>query len=405
MWRSHSSHERSETEYLDQAIKRIETDEHLRKHADAAIDAAAHQEPLFAQGLSTPQDVRYHAEGPYLRDHLQLMLMGLFAIEEGKLHLIDIEEFRRVKGYEGELEELEEIIKEKFSFFKAFILCHDVAKFVAMTFSSPVGSKGEQLGFNTPRLHQFDEIAHERVKMREEYLRLYNEFAKANSGESPADTQAQFYLTYQINVHYPHHSRKIHAPVYLDFLDRFCVANELPENQHALLEDMIVHHMEFNTVFNKVSPSQIGRFIHLANKRGYDADDFLDVMQGCLFLDAVLGSKRLAPHGYWHDSEVLMNCLKSEHDWTPWRRGHKLKQLEKSEKRRRLAIFKEVGLDGISLMDLLELDPGPEFGITLRRIHAAAQGKGDMPSFGKDCDRVIEERMGEYYKRLFKQGE
>jgi len=405
MWRFQSVHERSETEYLDQVIERIEGDEHLRGHADALLHGAATQEPLIAQLLTTPQDIRYHAEGPTVRDHLRLMLTGLYALAEDKLHLIDIEEFRRMKGYEGEIEELEEIIKENIGFFEVFTLCHDIAKYSTMTFSSHEGSRGAELGFHSPRTHHFDEAAHERAQMRDRYLELYREFSAMHPTAPDKEVQAQFYLTYGIAVHYPHHARRIHAPVNEDLLDRFCTAHKLPSRDRDLLDDLISHHMEFNSEFHALRPSAIGRYAHLASRRGYDADDFIDLMQGCLFLDVVIGSKRLAPHGYWHDPTPLINCLRSEHDWAPHRRVEKAQERQKEEKRTRNKAFREVGLDGVALMDLLGMEAGPKFGQTLRRVHAAIQGKGDMPRFGKKIDGVISERAGEYYKKVFDVGE
>ena len=163
MWRVESTHTQRESEYLDQVIGKIEVDPHLFQHAEEILQAVMHQEPLIAQSLLTPQDVRYHAEGPVMRDHLRLMLMFLFALVEEKVHLIDIEEFRRLKGYEGEIQELEDLMKENVSFFQVFTLCHDVAKWTTMTFTSKPGSRGVALGFNTPRAHHFDEVAHERA--------------------------------------------------------------------------------------------------------------------------------------------------------------------------------------------------------------------------------------------------
>ena len=200
MWRFESTHAQADTIYLDQLIEQLEVDVHLSKHAEALLEAAVAQEPLIAQSLNTPQDVRYHAEGPVLSDHLRIMLIFLFALSEERIHLIDIEEFRRLKGYEGEIQELEDIIKENVSFFQVFILCHDVAKWPSLTFSAKPGSKGDALGFNTPRSHQFDEVAHERLLKASEYLALYEQFSVNEFRGSPQETQAQFYLEHDRHI-------------------------------------------------------------------------------------------------------------------------------------------------------------------------------------------------------------
>jgi hypothetical protein len=405
MWRSQSVHNQAETEFLDQAIERIERDEHLNSHARAILTGAGAQEPLIALSLLTPQDVRFHAEGPFMREHLKLMLAVLFAMVEEKFHLIDVEEFRRLKGYEGEVDELEETFKEHASFFEAFTLFHDATKWLTATFTSLPGSRGEELGFVSVRSHHFDEFAHERARERGKYLDLYHAFEGTITGVSPRDVQARFYSTYGIQVHYPHHGRKIHAPVYQDLLDRVCFAHGLSSRDRDLLDDLTTHHMEFAVDFRSVRPIAIRRYTHLATKRGYDADDFLDLLQGCLFLDGVCGSKRLTDGNYWHDATPLVNCLRSEHNFAPWRRLEKEEEREQNEKFRRRKVFQEVGLDGGSLMDLLEMESGPDFGNALRDIQAAVIGEGEMPKFGGRIDLEISERAGKFYERMFQKGE
>ncbi len=405
MWRTQPTHKQSDTEYLDRAIERIVRDEHLVGHAQAILAGASAREPLIAQSLWTPQDVRFHAEGPFLRDHLSLMLAVLFALAEERLHLIDIEEFRRGKGYEGEIDELEETLKEHAAFFEAFTLFHDVTKWVSTVFTSRHGSRGEALGFVTPRAHHFNEAYYVRAKQRDQYLELYQAFERTFTGASAQEVQMQFYLAYGIQVHYPHHARKSHASAYEDLLDRLSVAHGLSSRDRDLLDDLTAHHMEFTVEFNHVRPSAIQRYIHLATKRGYDADDFLDLMQGCLFLDTVCASERLAPHGYWFDVTPLLNCLTSEYDGDPTARARKEAVREEEEQHRRNRIFREVGLDGVALMDLLSASPGPEFGAMLRKIQACVLGKGEAPRFGARIDRELAARAGKFYERIFEKGE
>ena len=405
MWRFESTHERADSQYLDQMIAALEVDAHVQSHADSILDAVAHQEPLIAQSLQTPQDPRFHAEGSVMRDHLRLMLMFVFALVEEKAHMVDIEEFRRLKGYEGEIQELEDLMKENISFFQVYTLCHDVAKWVSVTFSARRGSRGFELGFNKPRAHHFDEAAHERAQKLAQYRELYRQFAGAEFHGTGRQTQAQFYLHYGIDVHYPNHARKIHTPVNGALLTRLCEAHRLPARDREMLEDLISHHMEFGRDFHAVRPARIARYVHLARKRGYDADDFIDLAQACLFLDHSVGSLRLAAHGAWHETDGIVHFLKSEHDFAPHRRDEKEALRETQEKKERNRVLREVGLDGIAMMDVLGMESGPEFGLALRRIHAGIFGQGEMPRFGRKIDVEIEKRAGEYYKKLFEKGE
>ncbi|MBI5793856.1 hypothetical protein HZA87_02085 [Candidatus Uhrbacteria bacterium] len=396
MWRFESTHtQQKETEYLDAVIERIEADEHVRSHAKAILDGVSAQEPLVSQSLLTPQDVRYHAEGPNMRDHLTLMLMVLTCVEEEKLHLIDIEEFRRLKGYEGEIQELEDTLKEQAAFFQVFILAHDVCKWVSLSFTS---TKEPETFFESPSLE-------EKLKQRMAYLESYEAFAHSHVGKSPREIQAQFYLAHKIDVHYHNHARHIHARVYQELLDRLCQAHGLTERDRALLEDLVSHHMEFGSDFDVVRPKRIERYVHLATKRGFDADDFIDLMQGCQFLDGVCGSKRLGPRGYFHDPLLLINCLKSEQEYAPWRRAQKERERVEEEGRARNRLLKEVGLDGVALMDVLHMEPGRAFGLALRRIQAGMLGKAEMPTFGAKIDQEIEKRVAQFYQKAFKKGE
>ncbi|MBT5807895.1 hypothetical protein HOI18_01325 [Candidatus Uhrbacteria bacterium] len=405
MWRIQSTHEQSETEYLDQAIERIEGDQELFLRAEALLSAAEKAEPLMAECFRTPQDIRYHSEGPTVRYHLRLMLMVLYALSEEKLHLIDIEEFRRLQGYEGEIDELEEILKENIALFEVFILCHDVGKWPSVFFSSKKSSRGDELGFQMGREHHFAEKHDERVQMREKYIALFAKFKAQHPNEPASEVQSNFFLTYGIEVHYPGHARMVHSPVYEDLIDRFVMTHKLPGRDRDLVFDLMSYHIEFLHDFKDVNSHKIGTYLHLATKRGYDGDDFVDLMQGCLLLDTVFGSKRLSAHGHWHDPSILVNCLRSEHEFAPLRRVEKEAEREAAEKRGRNQAFKEVGLDGIAMMDLLKMEAGPKFGMMLRRIHAAILGQGEMPKFDKKIAHEIEQRSLEYYNKIFVKGE
>lgn len=404
MFRSQSTHKKNETEYLDDAILRVLHDADVCVLADALIAGAAESEPLIAEALQTPQDVRHHAEGPFMRAHVRNMLCVLYAIQKEKLHLIDIEEFRRLRGYEGEIDELEEMIKENVGLFEVFVLVHDAAKWACVVFSAQVGSKGERLGFNAPLTYEFDVDAKRRVELRDAYLELFHEFSLAHRNESLMEVQKRFHETYQIDIHYPHHDEMIYTPVYSALLDRFCAAHRLPAHDRNMLEDLIGNHMRFNYDFLRVSPNKINRFVHLANKRGYDADDFMDFLQGCIFFDMVCGCCRLNARGCTHDATSLTNCFKSEHDFAPEHRAEKeaLRQYEALRKRNRA--FQEVGLDGVALLELLAMEPGQVFGNLLRQIQSAVIGEDVMPLLNPKQKKEIESRAGKYYQTVFKTG-
>lgn len=394
----------TETEFFDVLMTRVERDQELYARAESMLRAVSDSEPLIAETLCAPQDVRYHAEGPTVRDHLRLMLMSLYAIEQGTLRLTAIEELSRLKGYEQEIEELEQTMREHVSWFEAFTFVHDVAKWNTIAFRSPEGSRGAELGFNLVPTYEPETDLTARAQMRERYLELFSDFHSKHKKESAREVQSLFYLTYGIDVKYPHHDRIIHAPAYQQLLERFAIAHELTDIHTSMLEDIVSRHLQF-VRFKKQTENSMDPFFHLAQVRGYDGDDFADFIQGAILLDFVCGSLRLSAHGYWHEIDLLVGALKAEHETDPSRRREKLHAREEQEHRRRLNVFQEVGLDGLSIMELLQAEPGPEFGKTLRRIQAAVVGRGVMPTFGKKIEEELERRAGEYYKKTFDVGE
>ncbi|MEK7615284.1 MAG: hypothetical protein AAB431_02780 [Patescibacteria group bacterium] len=406
MFRPTFTQEKKETLFFDAWMRRIEGDALLRVRADAMLHAASTMEPLIADTLRTPQDIRYHAEGPFVRDHLRLMLMSIYAVAEGKASLLEIEELARMKGYETEIEGLEELFKEHVAWFEAFALCHDAAKWACTAFKSKEESRGAQLGFNTVHTYEPDIDLAEQMKMRTAYLDLYQEFATTHAQESPQEIQSLFYQTYEIDVKYPFHDRMIHAPLYEALLQRFIVAHEMIDIHGAMLTDIISHHLRFEPfAVAEKSLNTMKQFFYLADKRGYDTENFIDFIQGAVFFDFVCASKRSSPHGSWHEIEMMVHALRAEHDRDPMQRVEKQRAREVHETRQRNRWFQEVGLDGIALLDVLDMEPGPQFGKMLKQIQGSVIGRNEMPSVGKKIDAELQKRVQEYYQKAFEKGD
>jgi hypothetical protein len=406
MWRTRSVHKRGETEYLDAALERLARDARLRERADAAIRAAARQEPLFEEALRTPQSPPFHCEGPFLEDHLRAMLVALYGLAEEKFHLIDVEEFRRLTGYEGEIDEMEEMAKENLALMEAFVLCHDAGKWAALSFTSEEGSEGRRLGFQMRRESDWHEIGvPERAKFRAKYLELYDAFAAERAEEPSRAVQAAFFSAYGIRAHYPGHERLVHASVYHGLMHRFAAARRLTDRDTNLLEDLIANHIDAGLAFAETAePGKADRFVKIAADREYDADDFLDLLQACLFLDMACGSARRSDHGPWHDPSSVINFLRAEHDYAPWKRAEKEAVREEEKKRARNRAFRAVGLDGVALMELLRMEPGPAFGEMMRRIQAAVVGEGPMPKLPKGVAEEVGTRAEKFYEATFEKG-
>jgi len=406
MWRNLSAHEKNETEFLADAVDRVLRDRGLRHLADRTLHDEAMVEPLVADALRTPQSPRHHAEGPFVEDHLLLMSQVLSAVLGEKLHLVDVEEFAALKGFEGEIEELEETIKENAALYEAFVLCHDAPKWATVCFDAPEGSGGRAAGFVADAwAHRHDMGISERAKFRTRYSSMYETFRLERPELSSVETQRQFYATYGIDVHYAGHDRAIHSPVYRALLERVASRRRLPPRDADLLETLIAHHMDPIADFASSNPAAILRYHALAAKHGYDADDFVDLLQGCLFLDTVCASRPRVDGRVSNDPTVLINFLRSEHDFAPWRRAEKERVREDKKKRARNVLFREAGLDGVGLMDVLGMDPGPKFGKVLATIQAAIVDGTEIPKFTKAIDAEIEKRIDAYFKLAFPSGE
>lgn len=398
MWRNAAAHRKTETEFLSDAVDRLSLDRGLWSEAERTLRAEAAHEPLINESLRAPQTPPHHAEGPALEDHLRLALAALYAVRDDALHLTDIEELSRVGGYEGEVEEIEETLKENAALYETFVLVHDAAKWALVYFDAPEGSSGRALGFAEETwAHREDVGGAARAKARAEYLRLFDAFAATRPARSRRALAAAFYAEHRIEAHYAGHDRAIHAATYRGLLARVAQRRRLAPRNVDLLETLIAHHLDPIHDFARRSPQAVLRYHALAAKHGYDADDFVDLLQGCLFLDTVVGSRP-------NRADSLVNFLRSEHDFAPWRRAEKERVREEARARARNAVFRATGLDGIALMDLLGMEPGPAFGRTLRRVQAAIVAGEPLPSFGRAVDRALAERVRNYYEETLVKG-
>lgn len=380
MWRSESVHERGTTEYLDAALERISRDAVLRGRADATM-GALRGEAAFLALWRCPQSPTHHAEGPFVEDHVRLALMTLNAVVEDKLHLIDIEEFRRLKGFGGEIDELEETLKERAASLETFVLCHDLGKPSTIWFEAKPGSRGDQLGFNLPLSHAWtDAGAVEREKQRAKYVELYDAFAAERPNDPPEMVQAEFFLAYQTVVRHHGHAHAIAHPHLRDTLSRVADARRLTFDEKNDVFHLIVLHMDAIKGFDHVNVPSYDRLVKYANGYGRDADDFLDLFLAALLLDAVCGSMRRGVHGAWHDASLIEFFLRSEFEYAPWKAAEKEAVRERERRTQERSLFREAGLDGDAIMALTGMKPGPAFGMLLNRIHLAARGEGAWPA-------------------------
>jgi len=384
------------TRSLDEAMLEVVQEGEWLSRADETLAKARKKYPVLADTLDSPQSPDKHAEGPRVNDHIRLMLASLNAIVAGKLNLLEIEEFARLKGYEGEIEEIQNTIKEWAAFFEVFVLMHDIAKGPSVRFIPAPDSLGAELGFGTLKAGWDDIGGEERLVWRKTYDDLYAQFASTRVGEKRQMIQVEFFKKYQISVSNWGHAKAIYKPHLEESVRRCAKEYRLNEKDTDLLVDIIAMHLEPLIRFRQAAePKEYDYLVVHANRQGYDADDYLDLLGGCVMLDMVLGRQAVGAHGYWHDPHTIENFLRAEHDWAPWKKAEGMAMKEQQTEQTKKQVLKEVGLDGESLMDLTGMTPGPELGKLLRNISQSLDSIEHLPEVGVKYETEILRRIGE----------
>ncbi len=396
------SSKNNETIFLDRIIEEIESRADFAVRAEKTIDFWKSREPLFVKLLLTPQSLPYHAEGPTLESHISLMLKCLYAFSSGEFSLLNIEEFAREKGQEGVLVDIMHLLREETDFFETFILCHDIAKSVLVWFDAPIDSAGHVAGFVEKITgHGTDLNLAQRLDTINRYQKLFKDFSVDHSTDSSEQLSIVFYEAYNIQVHYYGHEKGIYLPVFSEFLSRVAKEKGLATKDRDLMEVIIAHHLDPLKDFLAIKPNAVKKYVSLAQVNKWSTTDILRRFQAVLLLDAVCGSKHLAPHGTWHDASIFVHFLRSEHAFAPaWRSSREdTRKQEQTKLFRRL--FREVGLDGVSLMDFFNIGPSPEFGKLLYSIQESIILGKEIPKIRADIDQELKKRAEAFYEKRF----
>lgn len=297
-----------ETQHLIQVARRIEHDVVLRDRADEIL-RSLEKEPLMDGLYETPMSPPHHCEGPTVRSHLRLMLMSLYAILDGRIRLVEIEEFARLKGLGDEIAEMQTIIQANPTTLEVFCLIHDVGK-------------------------QF------RVSI---------------------DARDQ--------IHYHGHEKDIYRPDVRSLLYRLAEQYRLADRDVEMIMPLVSYHLEPLHRFRASAHARDVRLIaEFATKQGQDSDDFIDLLQACVLLDQVLGSR---PATATH----LANFFVAEREYAPWKLAQKEAARALERKRAVHKVMVECRLDGHGLMALTGMKPGRELGVLLKRIQGAVLGE------------------------------
>jgi len=387
MWREWVNHKRGQSEFLEDAIKRV-IPRSLKGAGNFSTPSLTlpqgGREDSFLRSLKgsenfCPQSADAHAEGPVVEDHLRQMFSILTAVVEGELHLCDIEELRRLKGFDGEIDEIEETIKEKAASLEVFILCHDLGKPETIHFLAREGSEGMSKKLHTPLNHAWELDNKNRAKAIELYNKEYKKFAATFLEASPEEIQTAFLSTHQVEITYPGYAHAIAGPRWREVLNQTAEKYRLsPEDTEDIFHVILLHEKVLQDFSLTSKPAVYDHLIKYTLKYGRDADDFLDLVLAAVFLE-VCASPHLTAHGINYDLSPVINFLSSEHEALPGKR--EIRQKKKKEKKLKIERekFRQAELDGNDLMKLFNMKPSKEFGKLLIEVQAFAKNEKGLP--------------------------
>ncbi|MBU1906575.1 hypothetical protein KKD71_00300, partial [Patescibacteria group bacterium] len=336
MWLTKAEQPTTETRFLDDILADLEQDPALVLRANKTIEKMKKKYPVLADALAAPQSSNKHGEGPRVEDHVRHGLICLYALLDGKFRLLEIEEFRRLKGYEGEIEEIERTIKERAAFFEAFVFFHDIGKGSAIQFRAREGTKGAELGFGKDLKLGWEELGGEGVFVaRMKYDELFENYIAEHSAADPREVQKDFFQEYGISISNRGHDKAIYVPRFQEVVREAAAEMRLPEHDVDLLIEVIASHMKpLHMFWTKADPKNYQLLVDHVVNLGHDPDDFLDVLLAGVALDVAFGNEQVSSTGYKHPFRVIENFLRAEHDFAPWKREEA--EIEKNKKLKKL---------------------------------------------------------------------
>lgn len=388
MWREWSTNQRKNSEFLAEAVERVSST------LPSPLTPLPKGEGKVCSIQNCPQSADTHAEGPVVEDHLRLMQRVLEAVIQGDLHLGDIEEFRRLKNFTGEFDEIEETIKEKAASLEVFILSHDWGKPETICFSAHEGSEGAGKGFHDSLAEVLTRDNKNRNQKIERYNQEFQKFSKVFKNKKEA--HAAFLSSHQISISYHGYAQAVAHPKFREKLTELGNQYRLTIEETEDVFHLIILHEKTVTSFSfNPSLAAHNHLVKYAAKYGRDADDFLDLLLAAVFLE-ICATPRFKAHGIFFDTATVTNFLISEHESLPNKRQSRLKKRQEKKLKSEREKFRVAKLDGNDLMKLFNMKPCREFGKLLAEAQTFAKNQGALPN------DIPEEAKEELFKRVEK---
>lgn len=321
----------------------------------------------------TPQSAPWHCEGIFVRFHIERMLAGLLGILEGQ-SLLSVEELVGEKYWREDILKLEETIRANAATVQAFILLHDIAKPATISFDAAVSSKGAIEGFaqHKRRLNVAASPAEQAL-----YFKLFRAFELAEGAGSSrpllrrdssrpvahsvpeGDSVMAFFTEYGIETHYLGHARRALKPEYRAARTAIETSLHLEPRDAELLAFAMENHIDVLDFFGTgPDVSKFELLIARANKMKLDANEALDILLACVFLDSAIGSLSCKDGKFGVDLVSTFNFWRSEELAAPARRAKRREEIRLAQKKEFKTLLKSAGLSSDEVFQLTKIPFG-----------------------------------------------
>ncbi len=297
------------------------------KKAASMFEEIARQVPEVALLETTPQSPPFHAEGKFVRSHVERIVAVLLSLNT-KSTLLFLEEVAREKEFVLEFAHLLETLKKHQDFFLSYAFSHDLGK-------------PKCLSFEGEKVHYF---GHDRV------------------GASTEFTQAREKILSEFNVSYSH---------------------------AKMLSELIRLHMDILTAFTKEADGKSYQaFSAIAEKAGLNKDLFLDLAAGAIFLDACTGSLCHIGNEFKHSLEPMLNFYRTEREVAPEKHRERELAAHRDEKAAIKKLHAAGGLSPEEIFILLGTPVGPIRGEVMKKVYDLLEDPEADVDFGEHTEEI-----------------
>lgn len=401
-------------------IGEVEKIRNLERESAKTLEHYRELTPKLGETLLTPQSPDKHAEGPFIEDHLRLILMQAKAIEQGELKIAELPEFKTKLEtlsaedqalVRAELERTEKLVREHSAFFEIFAVYHDLAKPDTVGFTSKPYTHGEALGFIS-----FEKIKPKPKKMTPDDEEYYNEqkydhqhrlkklyyeliqgFAEKHPEllTKPAEFQNQFFQENGISLSYLGHEPESVNGSNREDVEKAMEDCDLTEDERQIMIKLIELHIEPHSRMTTADPKQFAGILKKMEGLPRDSREVMRLMRAASLLD-VLGTKLAVDDGSrLSQVDRSVNLILAE-------RAYDQMLAEEAKKAAFKEAMKAAGLTSEWMMSELGIK-GKSIGEVQRAIETAVTtGKLELPSELEVHRAALEERLATLRSQLEK---